>query len=69
MRVQVLLIMVQYGIYKYEVGKLLNQHIHVVATTKELCHSTRNFLRLNRDYLETEGPILREMVTYLCHIN
>ena len=69
MRVQVLIIMVQDGIYKYEVGKLLNQHVHVVTKNQELRHSTRNFLRLTRDYLETEGPILREMATYNCHIN
>ena len=63
MRVQIFLAMVQDQISKDEVGELLDQHVHVVAMTQELRHSTRNFVQMTRDYLGAEGPLLREMVT------
>ena len=40
MRVQFLLTMVQDRLSKEEVGKLLDQCVHVVATTQEICHIT-----------------------------
>ena len=46
MRVQVLIIMGQGQIPKEESGELLDEKVHVVAMTYELCHSTRKFVRL-----------------------
>ena len=63
MRIQVLLTMVQDRLSKDESGELLDRHIHVVATTQELRHSTRNLVSLTRDYLGTEGSLSRALVT------
>ena len=43
MRVQVMVAMVQYRLSKEEVGKILDQRVHVVTTAQELRHSTPNF--------------------------
>ena len=39
-------------------GEFLDQHVHVVATTQELCHITRNFVQITRDDLRAEVPLL-----------
>ena len=54
---------------KDKVGELLDQHVHVVATTQELRHSTCNLVRLTGDNLGMEGPLLRLMATWTCHID
>ena len=40
---------------------LLDQTFHVVTTSQELRHSTRNFVRMAGDYLRTNGPPVRSM--------
>ena len=42
---------------KEEAGKLLEQRVHVLASTQEPRHLTRNFLKLAGDYLGEESPI------------
>ena len=49
MQVQELLAMVQERLSKDEAGNILDQRVHVVATTQELRHSTQNLVRLTRD--------------------
>ena len=44
-------------IKRTEAGKLLDQRVHVLTSTKELQHLTRNFVKLSRDYLVEESPI------------
>ena len=51
MRIQVLLSMGQDHLSKEEVGELLDQRVHVLASSQELRHSTRNFINLAGDYL------------------
>ena len=51
MRIQVLLSMGQDLLSKEEVKDLLDQRVHVLTSTQELGHSTRNFLKLAGDYL------------------
>ena len=63
MRFQVLLAMGQYLLPKDKAGELLDQHVNLVATTQEIRHITRNFVRLNGDYFRTEGPLSRAMAT------
>ena len=46
MRIQFLLVMGQYCLSKEEEGELLDQSVHVVTTTQDLRHGTRNFVRL-----------------------
>ena len=50
-------------ISKDEAGDLLDQRVHMVTTTCEIRHITRNFVRLNGDYFRTEGPLSRAMAT------
>ena len=69
MRFKVLLNMCQDRISKDQAGNLLDQRFHVVATTQELNHSACNFMRLNGDYLRTEGPLSRAMAKWPCHID
>ena len=49
MQVQELLAMVQERLSKDEAGNILDQRVHVVATTQELRHSTQNLVWLTRD--------------------
>ena len=63
MRVQVLLDMGQDRLSREEAGELLNQHVHVVATTQEVRHSIRKFVCLTVDYLGTEGTLSRAITT------
>ena len=57
MRIQVLLSMGKDFLSKEEAGELLDQRIHVLTSTQELRHSTRNFDKLVVDYLGEESPI------------
>ena len=41
----------------------------MVTTTQELHHSTRNFLRVTRGYLGDEGPLIRDMIKWMQHID
>ena len=51
MRIQVILSMVQDRLLKEEAGDLLDQSFHVLTSTEELRHSTRNFVEVLGDYL------------------
>ena len=53
---------------KEEVGGILYQQVHVVATTQDIHHSTQIFVRLTRDYLSREGPLFQAMATWPCNI-
>ena len=68
MIVHILFAMGQDRLSKEESGELLDQQVHVVATTQEIRHSTRKFVRLNRDHLGTEGPLSQAIATWPCHI-
>ena len=69
MIVHILFAMGQDRLSKEESGELLDQQVHVVATTQEIRHSTRKFVRLTRDHLGTEGPLSQAMSTWPCHID
>ena len=47
----------------------MDQCVHVVTTTQELHHRTRNFAILTRDYLVDEGPLSWAMSTWPHHID
>ena len=53
---------------KEEVGKLLVQRVHALASTQELMQSTRNFFKLVGDYLGEKIPIFLSMGTWPRHI-
>ena len=69
MRVLVLLSMGQYRISKEKSGELLDQWVHVIATTQELRNSTRNLVRMTGDYIGYEGPLNRKMEMWNQHID
>ena len=69
MRFQVLLAMGQYLLSKEEAEELLDQRVHVVITTQELRHSTRNLVGLIEDYLGDYGPLSQTMATWPRHID
>ena len=69
MKVQVLVAMGQDQLSKDKSGELLDQCVYVVAMTQDLRHSNRKYVRLTRDYLGTEGPLLRVMATWPSHID
>ena len=69
MRIQVLLYMGQYCLSKEEATKLLDQRVHILTSTQELCHSTRNFVKLAGDYLEEGSPICLSMASLPRHID
>ena len=69
MKIQVLLSMGQDCLSKKEAVKLLDQRVHVLTSTQELRHSTRNFVKLVGDYLGEESPIFLSMGTWLRHID
>ena len=48
---------------------LLDQSFHVLTSTQELCHSTRNFVKLAEDYLAEEIPICLSMGSWPHHID
>ena len=43
--------------------------VHVVTTTQELHHSTRNFVRLEVDYLGDDVPLSQDMATWPNYID
>ena len=69
MKVQVIIAMGQDRLSKDKSGELLDQCVYVVAMTQDPRHSTRKYVRLTRDYLGTEGPLLRVMATWPSHID
>ena len=42
---------------KEDAGDLLDQRVHVVTTSQELCHIKKNFVKLAGDYLGEEIPL------------
>ena len=50
-RIQVLLSMRQDLLSKEEAGELLGQRVHVLTSTKDICHLMRNFVKLAGQYL------------------
>ena len=69
MRIQVILYMGQDFLSKEEGGELLEQRVHVLTSTQELRHSSRNFVKQAGDYLGEESPICLSMGTWLRHID
>ena len=69
MRTQFLLSMGQDRLSKEEAGELLYQRVHILVSTQELRHSTRNFVKLVGDYLGEESPIFLLMGTRPCHVD
>ena len=69
MRIQVLLSMGQDRLSKEEAMELLEQRVHVLASTQELRHSTRNFVQLAGDYLEEGSPVSIMMASWPRHID
>ena len=61
--------MVQDCLSKEEAGEILDQMVHVLTSTQELRHSTRNFVKLSGDYLVEESPICLSMGTWPRHID
>ena len=61
--------MVQDRLSKLEAGELLDQQVHVVTAIHKLCHSTRNFLQVDGEYLVDEGPLRRYMSICPRHID
>ena len=51
MQIQVLLSMGQDRLSKEDATELLDQRFHVLTSTQDLSHSTRNFVKLAVDYL------------------
>ena len=68
MRFQVLLTMGQDCLSKEEVGGLLEQRFHVVTTSQDFLHSTKNFVKLARYYLGEEIMFCQYMTTWPRHI-
>ena len=56
-------------ISKDEAGDLLDQRVHMVTTTCEIRHITRNFVRLTGDYLGMEITLSIAMASWPCHID
>ena len=67
MQIQVLLSMGHDRMSKEEAGEILEQRFHVLTSTQELHHSTRNYVKLAGDYLGEESPICFSMGTWLRH--
>ena len=68
MIIQVLLSMGQYCLSKEEAGKLMVHRFHVLASTQELRHLTRNIVKLAGGYLGEESPIYLLMGMWPRHI-
>ena len=58
-----------YQLSKEDMGKLLDQQVHMVVTIQEHRHSTRNFERVAREYLCMDGTLFQAMATLPCHID
>ena len=50
-------------------GELLEQRVHVLTSTQELRHSTRNLVKLAGDYLGEESPICLLMGMWPHHVD
>ena len=69
MCIQVLLSMVQDRLSMEEATELLDQRFHVLTSTQELRHLTRNFVKLAGDYLGEKSPIFLSMASWPCRID
>ena len=69
MQIQVLLSMGQDLLSTEEAGELLDQRFHILTSTQELHHLTRNFVKLAGDYLGEEIPIYLSMGMWRSHID
>ena len=69
MRIQVLLYMGQDCLSREEAGDLIDQRFHVLTSTQELLHLTRNFVKLAGEYLGEEILIYLLMGVWLRHID
>ena len=54
---------------KEEATEIMYQRVHVLTSTQELCHSTRNFVKLAGDYLGEGSPVFISMVLWPRHID
>ena len=57
----------QDSLSKEEATELLDQRVHVLTSTQELRHSTRNCVKLTGDYLGEGGPICILMALWPHH--
>ena len=69
MRIQVLLSMGQDCSSEEKATELLDQRVHMLTSTQELRHSTRNFGKLVGDYLREGSPVCVSMALWLRHID
>ena len=69
MNIQVILSMVQDPLSKEEETESLDQRVHVLTSTEELRHSTRNFVRIAGDYLGEGSPVCIMMASWPRHID
>ena len=69
MLIQVLLFMVQDRLSKEEATELLDQRVHVLTSTQELRHSTRNFVKLAGDYVGEGSHVCVLMASCPRHID
>ena len=69
MRIQVLLFIVHNRLSKEESTELLNQRVHVLTSTQEMHHVTRNFVKLAGDYLGEGVPVCLSMASWPRHID
>ena len=69
MRIQVLLSMGQDRLSKEEATELLDQRVHVLTSTPELHHSTRNFFRLAGEYLREGSHVCIMIASWPRHID
>ena len=69
MRIQILLSMGQDRLPKEEATEFLDQRVHVLTSTQELRHLTRNFVNLAGDYLGEVSPVCLLMALWLRHID
>ena len=69
MQIKVFLSMGQDRLSKEEAVELLDQRVHVLTSTQDLHHPTRNFVNLAGEYLREESPICLLMGTWPRHID
>ena len=69
MHIQFLLSMGQDHLSKEEAAEILNQSVHMLTSTQELCHLTRNFVKLAGDYLGKGSPVCISMASWTRHID
>ena len=54
---------------KEEATELLYQRVHLLTSTQELFHLTRNFVKLVGDYLGEGSPVCLSMASWPRHID